>query len=192
VTDVAAQPETLASGTCSFSTARWLLRWEGDELVLAPAPPSRGLTLWLVCVYFAFGIGWGVFAGRLAKDDRGVLLALGLLVATATSVVVLTVFRHLSRAEVRRGPVLCWNRATREFHLPRRNVRVGPADAPRLELFTGWKRIGRTLTRWSELDLVVTAPGRYERHNLLTGVTRLPRIADELSGATSTPLERLA
>jgi hypothetical protein len=191
VTAVPSPSQPIASGTCSFSSARWLLRWEGDELVLTPAPPSRGAMLWLVCLYFAFGIGWGVFAGRLAHDDNGVLLALGLLVATGTSVAVLGVFRHLSRAEVQRGPVVRWNRATREFHLPRRNVRLGPADAPRLELFSGWKRIGRTLTRWSELDLVVTAAGRYARYNLLTGVTRLPRLAAELSRATSIPLERL-
>ena len=187
-----AEPVPLACGTSSFSMTRWVLRREGDELVLVPTAPARGALVFLVALYFAFGIGWGVFAGRAADDTHGWLLALGLLVATGTSAAVIVIFRALSRAEIGRGPVLRWGPNAGTVSLPRRGLVIPLAEVRRLELFSGWKNIANTLTRWSELDLVVVRQGAYERHNLLSGVTGMPSLARELAREMRMPLERLA
>lgn len=186
-----AETAPLARGTCSISMTQWVLRREGGGLVLAPAAPARGPLVFLVALYFAFGIGWGVFAGRAADDTHGVLLALGLLVATGTSIAVIAIYRALSRAEVERGPVLRCDPAAGTVSLPRRGLSFPLAQVRRLELFSGWKTVHRTLTRWSELDLVLVRDGNCERHNLLTGVTRLPALARELAREMKVPLERL-
>ena len=187
-----ADPAPLACGTCSFSMIRWELRRQGDELVLSPAAPARGPLVFLVVLYFAFGIWWGLFAGRAADDTHGVLLGLGLLVATGTSAAVIAIYRALSRAEIARGPVLRWDARAGVMHLPRKDLHIDAADVTRLELFTGWRRVHRTLTHWSELDLVAVRNGTYERHNLLSGVTKLRPLARELARETRVPLERLA
>ena len=181
----------LACGTRSFSMTRWVLRRERRELVLAPTAPARGPLIFLAVLYFAFGIWWGVFAGRASDDTHGVLLGFGLLVATGTSVAVIAIYRALSRAEIARGPVLRWDAAAGTVSLPRRGLSFPLADVRRLELFSGWKKIHRTLTRWAELDLVLVRDGTYERHNLLSGVTRLPALARELAREMTVPLERL-
>src|SRR4051794_31563396 len=86
----------LACGRCTYSTARWLLRRDAGEV----GPPGLGPVALLGVLYFAFGIGWGLLASRLAGDTRGWLIVVGLLVATGTSLAVAFVFRHFSRAEV--------------------------------------------------------------------------------------------